>query len=201
MTEMGGAHDARGPESSRMPIRCAVLTISDRASRGEYADRSGPEVARILAAWGWPPEILEVLPDEESRIADRMAALADSGFDLVVTAGGTGLSTRDRTPEATLCAADRLAPGIMEAVRARTGALFPRAYLSRGIAAMRGRCLLVNLPGSVRGAKESIKALADILPHAIDVLREAPRIEDEHEPRMGPVRHELPDSTPGALDQ
>jgi molybdopterin adenylyltransferase len=201
MTELDSKGDARGTGSSRMPVRCAVLTISDRASRGEYADRSGPEVARILAAWGWPPEIIEILPDEEAGITDRMAMLADSGFDLIVTAGGTGLSARDRTPEATLRAADRLAPGIMEAVRARTGASFPRAYLSRGIAAMRERCLIVNLPGSVRGARESIDALADLLPHAIDVLREDPRIDGEHEARIDSVSHELPGSTPGRPEQ
>lgn len=182
MTVRDGAEGASDRGEARMPVRCAVLTISDRASRGEYDDRSGPAVARILASWGWPAEILEILPDEEPQIAARLAALADSGIDLVVTAGGTGLAARDRTPEATLHAADRLAPGIMEAVRARTGAQFPRAYLSRGVAALRGRCLLVNLPGSVRGATESIEALADILPHAIDVLRDDPRSESGHRP-------------------
>jgi molybdopterin adenylyltransferase len=162
------------------PIRCAVLTISDRASRSEIVDRSGPEVVRILATWGWLPEIQEILPDEESVVAARLAELADSGFDLVVTTGGTGLSPRDRTPEATLSVSHRLVPGIMEAVRARTGTGFPRAYLSRGISALRERCLFVNLPGSPRGAAESLDALADLLPHAIEVVREDPAAGGAH---------------------
>lgn len=181
MTARSGVNDSSGHETPPVPVRCAVLTISDRASRGEYADQSGPEIARILASWGWAAEVLEVLPDDKSRIEERLAALADSGLDCIVTTGGTGLSMRDRTPEATLRAADRLAPGIMEAVRARTGTQSPLAYLSRGIAAMRGRCLLVNLPGSVRGASESIHALADLLPHAIGVLRGDPGIQKQHD--------------------
>lgn len=201
MTEQSGADGPRGKGLSAVPIRCAVLTISDRASRGQYADQSGPEVARILTAWGWGPEILEVLPDDETPLAERLAALADSGLDCIVTTGGTGLSTRDRTPEATLRVADRLAPGIMEAVRARTGSQFPLAYLSRGVAAMRGRCLLVNLPGSVRGASESILALADLLPHAIGVLRGDPGIEAEHGSMNDPKRRRPSGPIPGRAEQ
>ncbi len=160
--------------------RCAVLTISDRAARGIYADRTGPEVAQILTSWGWSPECCEVLPDQERAITDRLAHLADSGFDLILTAGGTGLSARDRTPEATLEVADRLVPGIAEAIRTRTGATFARAWLSRGVAVLRGRCLIVNLPGSVRGARESLEALADLLPHALQVIHEEPGTGSAH---------------------
>jgi molybdopterin adenylyltransferase len=153
-------------------IRCAVLTVSDRCARGERPDESGPAVCALLASWGWGVERSEILPDEEGQVADRLAELAAEGFDFVVTTGGTGLAPRDRTPEATLRVADRLVPGLAELVRSRTGAEFPRAYLSRGVVALRGRCLLVNLPGSPRGAQESLTALREVLPHAFEVLRE-----------------------------
>jgi molybdenum cofactor synthesis domain-containing protein len=193
MTERRGPPAPRDGAPAHSPVRCAILTISDRAARGEFADTSGPQLARILTSWGWPPEVREILPDEENLIADRMAGLADAGFDLVLTTGGTGLSVRDRTPDATLRVTDRLVPGIMEAVRARTAALFPRAYLSRGIAALRGRCLLVNLPGSERGACESLEALGDLLPHALDVIREDPGTGGAH----GPNRDTDPPGAPG----
>jgi len=155
-------------------IRCAVLTISDRCSRGETEDRSGPEVVRILTSWGWPAEVREILPDNEMLVSERLATLADSGFSLVITTGGTGLGPRDRTPEATLRVTDRQVPGLAELVRKRTGVQSPRAYLSRGIIAMRRRCLIINLPGSPRGAREGITALADLLPHAVEVIHEDP---------------------------
>jgi molybdopterin adenylyltransferase len=155
-------------------IRCAALTISDRCARGEAEDRSGPEIVRILTGWRWPPEVHEVLPDNPMLVSERLATLADSGFSLVVTIGGTGMGPRDRTPEATLRVTDRQVPGLAELIRARTGANFPRAYLSRGVIALRRRCLIINLPGSVRGARESLEALADVLPHAMEVIREDP---------------------------
>ena len=169
-------------------IRCAILTISDRCSRGEAEDRSGPEIAQILTSWGWSPEIREILPDEEMQVAERLATLADSGLSLVVTTGGTGLGPRDRTPEATLRVIDRMIPGLAELMRSRTGAGFPRAYLSRGIIAMRRHCLIINLPGSVRGAREGIEALADVLPHALDVIHEDPTKGGAHGPETGRAR-------------
>jgi molybdopterin adenylyltransferase len=197
MTYRAGERETRGTGAAAPLVRCAILTVSDRAFRGEYPDRSGPEVARILASWGWPPEVSEVIPDEEALIADRLSALADSGIDLILTAGGTGLSRRDRTPDATLRVSDRLVPGIMEAVRARTGARFPRAYLSRGVAALRDRCLVVNLPGSARGAAECLEALADLLPHAIEVIREEPGSGGAHETDQDSGEGVTPDSTGG----
>jgi len=172
--------------TNKLPIRCAILTISDRCARGEQEDQSGPALAQVLAAWGWEPELCEVLPDDEYAIAERLASLADQSFDLVVTTGGTGLGPRDRTPEATLRVADRLVPGLAELVRTRTGARFPRAYLSRGVAATRDNCLFLNLPGSPRGAREGLEALADVLPHALEVIREVPGGKDPHEAGIGP---------------
>jgi molybdenum cofactor synthesis domain-containing protein len=169
-------------------IRCAVLTISDRCSRGEAEDRSGPEVAQILASWGWIPEVREILPDEELLVAERLATLADSGYSLILTTGGTGLGPRDRTPEATLRVTDRQVPGLAELLRSRTGAQLPRAYLSRGIIAMRRHCLIINLPGSVKGAREGIEALADVLPHALDVIHEDPSSGGAHGPETGRAR-------------
>jgi molybdenum cofactor synthesis domain-containing protein len=170
---------------SRPQIRCAVLTISDRCHRGETTDQSGPEVVRILASWGWDAEARETLPDEEALIAARLTTLADAGFTLVITTGGTGLGPRDRTPEATLRAADRQVPGLSELIRSRTGREFPRAYLSRAVCAMRKRCLIVNLPGSLRAARETMSALADVLPHAIDVVCEDPAKGTAHGPERG----------------
>ncbi|MBM3286943.1 MAG: MogA/MoaB family molybdenum cofactor biosynthesis protein [Candidatus Eisenbacteria bacterium] len=164
----------------RQIVRCAVLTISDRASRGEYADESGPAIADILTGWGWQPEATEILPDEEELIAQRMGRLADQGFDLILTTGGTGLGPRDRTPEATLRVADRIVPGLGEMIRARTATHSPRAYLSRSLAALCRKCLIINLPGSVRGARESLEALRELLPHAIDVIREDRLTHDSH---------------------
>ena len=166
-------------------IRCAVLTVSDRCSRGGTEDTSGPEIVRILATWGWVVEVREVLPDDEMLVSERLATLADSGFSLVITTGGTGLGPRDRTPEATLRVTDRQVPGLAELVRSRTGAHLPRAYLSRGIIALRRRCLIINLPGSLRGAREGITALADVLPHAIDVIHEDPAKGSIHDVEAG----------------
>jgi molybdenum cofactor synthesis domain-containing protein len=170
------------------PIRSAVLTISDRCSQGETEDLSGPVVAEILSSWGWSPDVREILPDEEMLVAERLATLADTGFSLVITTGGTGLGPRDRTPEATLRVVDRQVPGLAELLRSRTGDGFPRAYLSRGIIAMRRHCLIVNLPGSTRGAREGIEALADVLPHALDVVLEDPAEGSAHGPETGRAR-------------
>lgn len=162
--------------------RIAVVTISDRCARGEQIDRSGPEVVRILATFGWHDPELEILPDEEDAISARLAGLADTGTRLILTVGGTGLSPRDRTPEATTRIADRLVPGLAELMRSRTGSLTPRAYLSRGVVATRGHCLIINLPGSPRGAAEMLEAVAALLPHAIDVMTESAGKRGAHDP-------------------
>jgi len=162
-------------------ICCAVLTISDRCSEDEKLDQSGPVVAAALSARAWHVDYQEILPDDVEQIAERIAVLADSGISLILTTGGTGLGPRDRTPEATLRVADRQVPGLCEKARAQTGRDFPRAYLSRGIAAMRGRCLILNLPGSVRGARETFEAIAELIPHALEVIGEEPGRRGAHD--------------------
>lgn len=154
-------------------IRAVILTISDTASRGERVDLSGPAVAEELQGIGAEIVRIEVLADERSSIAERLGQIADSGeADLIVTTGGTGFSVRDVTPEATRDAIEREAPGLAELMRAESIRITPLAALSRSVCGIRGRTLIVNLPGSVRGARENLTAIARILPHAIELLKE-----------------------------
>lgn len=169
-------------------FRCAVVTISDRCARGQARDESGPALEEELRSWGWLVSERAVLPDEPDAITEKLATLADRGCDLILTTGGTGLGPRDRTPEATLKIAHRVVPGLAELARTRTGAGFPHAYLSRGVAILRNRCLIVNLPGSPRGARDHLAALAEVLPHAVAILRE--------DPRAGRPAHPGSESTP-----
>jgi len=155
-------------------VRCAVLTVSDRCARAAAVDESGPAVAEMLRQ-RLVAEVVatQCLPDERDRLAACFAewCRAGSGIDLVVSTGGTGLSPRDVTPEAALCVIERRHDGLMELARARCGAVNARAYLSRGVAGVAGRTLIVTLPGSVRGATETLGALLDVLPHAVATLR------------------------------
>jgi molybdenum cofactor synthesis domain-containing protein len=154
-----------------MTMRCAILTVSDRGSRGERADTSGDVVVALLAGNGGAIIRREIVADEREDIASKLREWADSGeIDLVVTTGGTGLAARDVTPEATLDVADRLVPGIGEAMRAEGLRQTPRAMLSRAAAVVRGRTLIVNLPGSEKGARESLGAVIGVLPHAVELL-------------------------------
>ena len=155
-----------------MSFRAGIVTVSDKGSRGERADTSGPALQQLLEGIGAVVSRYEVVPDERERIAQLLVAWCDSGeLDLVLTTGGTGLAARDVTPEATLDAAERLAPGIAEAMRAAGMRHTPMAMLSRAVAALRGRTLIVNLPGSEKGARESLGAIIDVLPHAIQLLQ------------------------------
>jgi molybdopterin adenylyltransferase len=152
-------------------MRVAILTISDSVSRGTHKDASGPGLRERCAQLGWDVVTEVVLPDEPAAIRDRLEFLADSGAtDLILTTGGTGIGPRDSTPEATTQACQKLLPGIAELIRDECRKKTPRAVLSRAVAGVRGRVLIVNLPGSPRGALESLDAVADLLPHALQVL-------------------------------
>jgi molybdenum cofactor synthesis domain-containing protein len=150
-------------------MRAAVLTVSDRSSRGEREDASGPALRECLAALGFEVTLAPAVADERGEISARIRDLA-AAHDLVLTTGGTGLSPRDVTPEATRDVIDREAPGLPEEMRRRSAERFPRAILSRGVAGTLGRCLVVNLPGSPSGAVECLGYVAPVLVHAIRVL-------------------------------
>ncbi|MDE3096595.1 MAG: MogA/MoaB family molybdenum cofactor biosynthesis protein [Chloroflexota bacterium] len=153
-------------------MRAAVLTVSDQGSRGERVDTSGPALRHLLAGIGAEVTRYDVVPDERERIAAVLRSWCDAGdLDLVVTTGGTGLAARDVTPEATGDVSERLVPGLAEVMRAEGLRHTRNAMLGRGIAAVRGRTLIVNLPGSERGARESLAAILDVIPHAVELLR------------------------------
>jgi molybdenum cofactor synthesis domain-containing protein len=153
-------------------VRVAILTISDAGHRGERADTSGDAIAAWAAERGYTLSGRALVPDETDRIAHAIAGWADCGqVDLVLTTGGTGLTPRDVTPEATLAVLDRVAPGIAEALRMSVYPSFPRAALSRGVAGVRGRTLVINLPGSPGGVKDGLAVLDRIVTHAVDLVR------------------------------
>lgn len=155
-------------------IRAAILTVSDRCSRGEARDTSGPALARMLES-RLNAEIASTrcLPDERDQLSACFVdwSRPEAGIDLVLSTGGTGLAPRDVTPEAAKAIIEREHPGLMELARLRCSAKTPRTYLSRGIAGVRGRTLILTLPGSERGSTEMLEALLDLLPHAIETLR------------------------------
>jgi molybdenum cofactor synthesis domain-containing protein len=151
-----------------------VLTISDSASAGKRADGSGPEAKRILEEAGFEVRKIEVLPDERADIESRLRRACDSeGFRLVVTSGGTGLSPRDVTPEATLAVIEKNVPGIAELMRSDGLKITPRAVLSRAVSGIRGTTLIINLPGSVKGVRECLAAVRPVLSHAVATLQQS----------------------------
>ena len=153
-------------------IRTFIITISDRSYRGEREDITGPELRKLAEAMGFSVIGYEIIPDEKDMIRSRLISIADSGTaDLILTAGGTGFAPRDVTPEATLEAAERLAPGIAEAIRARSLGKTSHAMLSRAVSVIRKNTLIINLPGSPRGATESFSAVADTIGHGIALLK------------------------------
>lgn len=154
-----------------MSLRVAIVTVSDSVSLGRRQDQSGPAVGERCAALGWKVISTHVVSDDSAVIQVRLRDLAESGqVDLVLTTGGTGIGPRDSTPEATTGACEKLIPGLGEMMRHKCMQAAPRAVLSRGVAGVRGRTLIVNLPGSPQGAVESLNAIADLMPHAVEVL-------------------------------
>jgi molybdopterin adenylyltransferase len=149
----------------------AVLTISDSVSAGTRTDRSGPAVRERLEQLGWQVTVMETIPDDTGEIGDRLATLADGGqVAAIFTTGGTGVAARDNTPEATRTILDREITGFGELMRARGRESTPLAALSRSLAGTRGRVLIVNLPGSPKGAVESLNAIVELVPHVLELL-------------------------------
>ncbi len=159
------------PDENR-PFRAAVITMSDKGSKGERVDESGPCAVEILKNAGYDVVESIILPDEEEELKKQLIRLSDSRqVDLIITSGGTGFSLRDRTPEATLAVADRVAPGIAEYIRMKSAEITNRAMLSRGVSVIRGKTVIVNLPGSPKAVKESLIFILDGLDHGIKILR------------------------------
>lgn len=166
---------------SEIPLRVAILTASDRSARGERADLSGPALAEALRAAGAQVVAQAVLPDERSALAAQLVEWAQAGeVDVILVTGGTGFAPRDVTPEATRDVIEREAPGLAEAMRAVSLRTTPHAMLSRGVAGVRGRTLIIDLPGSPRAAVENLQVVLPVLPHAVELLHERPEAEQHH---------------------
>ncbi len=164
-----------------MSLRFGILTVSDRSSRGERSDLSGPALVEIVLALGWQVEEQGLVPDELFQIQQLLTCWADGlHLDVILTTGGTGFAPRDVTPEATQAVIDRPAPGLAEAMRAASMQITPHAMLSRAVAGMRGRTLIINLPGSPKAARENLDVLLPVLPHAIQLLRNDEDAESGH---------------------
>ena len=159
------------PPGEKLPLDAAIITASDKGSRGERVDASGAKVQKLLGEAGYAVIEKVILPDEQSGLEQKMRDYADRGVGLVVTTGGTGFSLRDVTPEATLAVCERLAPGIPEAMRALSMKVTDRAMLSRAQAGIHKRTLVVNLPGSVKAVTECLSFILPTLQHGIEILR------------------------------
>lgn len=153
-------------------FRAGIITASDKGSAGEREDLSGPAIREMIEANGYEVISLKVLPDEEKLIYEEMVRLADEeNADVIFTTGGTGLSPRDHTPEATLRAATKNVPGIAEAIRAYSLSITPRAMLSRAVSVMRNQTLIINLPGSPKAVRESLEYILPTLAHGIEIMK------------------------------
>ena len=150
-------------------MKAVVITVSDRVSRGEAEDLSGPAAAALLPGWGFDATV-RVVPDGVDSVSAALRSAIDEGVNLVVTTGGTGVAPRDQTPEATLAVVDRLAPGLSEAIRSATFGTHPHGMLSRGVSGIAGSTLIVNLPGSPAAVEESLRVIGSSLRHAVALI-------------------------------
>lgn len=166
-----------------MVLHIGILTVSDRSARGQRADTSGPSLAEAVRAQGWIVEQMDIVPDEREIIEETLRMWSDAGkANVILTTGGTGFSPRDVTPEATQAVIERQAPGLAEAMRQSSLIVTPYAMLSRAIAGIRKRTLIVNLPGSPKAAVENFQVILPVLSHAAQLLDEDPRAEADHHP-------------------
>jgi molybdopterin adenylyltransferase len=164
-----------------MTLRFGILTSSDRSSRGERPDLSGPALENLVTAQGWTVSCTIIVPDDLDIIRKTLSDWADNGgVDIILTTGGTGFAPRDVTPEATNLVIDRQAPGLAEAMRSESRKVTPHAILSRAVAGLRGRVMIINLPGSPKAAVENLQVLVPILAHAVELLKEDPDAEKHH---------------------
>jgi len=150
-----------------------ILTISDKGSRGERQDKSGETIREIISSLDVSIINYDIVPDEKELIVEKLVKWADEGdLDVVITTGGTGLTPRDITPEATLAVVDRIVPGFAEAMRAESLKKTPMAMLSRAVVGARGKCLIINLPGSPKAVRECLEVVLPALPHAVEMLKD-----------------------------
>jgi molybdenum cofactor synthesis domain-containing protein len=163
-----------------MDIRCAILTVSDRASRGESPDLSGPALVKAVKGLDWKVTETAIVPDEKDQIKARLLDWTSGKADLILTTGGTGFAPRDVTPEATLSILDKEAPGLAELMRRESYAQTPHAALSRAVAGVKGKTLIINLPGSPQGALQNFEIVTHLIPHMVELLREEPTAEKGH---------------------
>jgi molybdopterin adenylyltransferase len=164
-----------------MTLRFGILTASDRSARGERPDLSGPALEELVRAHGWSIVRQTILPDDLKILRETLVAWADRGdLDIILITGGTGFAPRDITPEATRAVIDREAPGLAEAMRQESLKVTPHAMLSRGVTGMRGKVLIIDLPGSPKAAVENLNVVLPVLAHAVELLRDEPDAEKHH---------------------
>ena len=157
---------------TNIKITAGVITVSDRSYRGEREDASGPVIIELLKSIGAEIKDFKIVPDEKDMIADAMKTLADDlGVDLIVSTGGTGLSSRDVTPEATLEIIDKRVTGMEEAMRTESMKITPHGMLSRAVVGIRHRTLIINLPGSPKAVRENLSVVLPAIPHAVEIIR------------------------------
>jgi molybdopterin adenylyltransferase len=164
-----------------MILRLGILTVSDRSARGERPDLSGPALVELVTSLGWKVDRTAIVADDLNALRETLSVWADGKrLDIILTTGGTGFSPRDVTPEATRLVIEREAPGLAEAMRLESLKVTPHAMLSRALAGIRGKVLIINLPGSPTAAVENLQVILPVLPHAVELLRDSPEAEQHH---------------------